>query len=225
MKTKLLLSLFNFALLLCLPQSVFAARAASTATTTGTPELKALLAPVSSLQGNFQQVIKSEAGRQLQTSAGKIWLKKPGQFRWEVLGNEPRLIVADGKKVWDYDKDLDQVTIQKLNKAQTAAPIFFLTGDVNSLDIDFKINKLPLIDGHCLKNSDSCFELHPKNSEGSFQWIKIGFKAKILNEMELLDQLGQVSLFSFKQMQLNPNIPDSQFRFTPPKGVDVLKNG
>ena len=221
MKTKLLLGLFNVALLLCLSQGVFAT---STATRTDTAELKALLVPVSSLQGNFQQVIKSEAGRQLQTSSGKMWLKKPGQFRWEVLGHEPRLIVADGKKVWDYDKDLDQVTIQKLNKAQTVAPIFFLTGDVNSLDSDFKIKKLPLVDGHCLKNSDSCFELHPKNSEGSFQWIKIGFKAKNLNEMELLDQLGQVSVFSFKQVRLNPNIPDSQFRFTPPKGVDVLTN-
>ena len=223
MKTKRLLALFNFALL-CLAQSVFAVTAASAPTATDIAELKALLVPVSSLQGNFQQVIKSEAGRQLQTSSGKMWLKKPGQFRWEVLGNEPRLIIADGKKVWDYDKDLDQVTIQKLTKAQTVAPIFFLTGDVNSLDSDFKIKKLPLVDGHCLKNSDSCFELHPKNSEGSFQWIKIGFKAKTLNEMELLDQLGQVSLFSFKQMRLNPSIPDAQFHFTPPKGVDVLTN-
>jgi chaperone LolA len=221
MKTKRLLALFNFALLLCLPQSIFAAGAA---TTTDTAELKALLVPISSLQGHFQQVIKSEAGRQLQSCTGKMWLKKPGQFRWEVLGNEPRLIVADGKKVWDYDKDLEQVTIQKLNKAQTAAPIFFLTGDVNSLDADFKVKKLPLVDGHCLKNSEGCFELHPKNSEGSFQWIKIGFKAKTLNEMELLDQLGQVSVFSFKQVQLNANIPDSQFHFTPPKGVDVLTN-
>ncbi len=217
MKAKQLFMLFNFALLL-ITQSVFAV------SSTDTSELKALLAPISSLQGNFQQIIKNEAARQLQTSAGKMWLKKPGQFRWEVLGHEPRLIVADGKKVWDYDKDLDQVTVQKLNKTQTAAPIFFLTGDVNSLNTDFKVKKLALIDGHCLKNSDSCFELHPKNSEGPFQWIKIGFKAKMLNQMELLDQLGQVSLFSFKQVQLNSNIPDSQFRFTPPNGVDVLTN-
>ncbi|HXH55350.1 MAG TPA: outer membrane lipoprotein chaperone LolA [Gammaproteobacteria bacterium] len=221
MKIKRLLAVFNFALLLCLSQSIFAE---TTVTTTGVAELKALLVHISSLQGNFQQVIKSEAGRQLQSCTGKMWLKKPGQFRWEILGNEPRLIVADGKKVWDYDKDLEQVTIQKLNKAQTAAPIFFLTGDVNSLDADFKIKKLPLVDGHCLKNSESCFELHPKNSEGSFQWIKIGFKAKTLNEMELLDQLGQVSVFSFKQVQLNANIPDSQFHFMPSKGVDVLTN-
>src|SRR5690348_16392147 len=124
MRTNVLLSLLNFVLSLCFVNNVLAA-------TTDTAELKTLLTSVSSLQGNFQQVIKSEAGRQLQTAIGKMWIKKPGQFRWEVLGNEPRLIIADGRKVWDYDRDLDQVTIQKLNKAQTAAPIFFLTGDVN----------------------------------------------------------------------------------------------
>lgn len=223
MKTKLLLALSNSALLFCLAANVFAATT-STTHITDTTELKALLSPVVTLQGNFQQVIKNEAGKELQSCTGKLWIKKPGQFRWEVLGHEPRMIVADGKKVWDYDKDLDQVTIQKLNKAQTAAPIFFLTGDVNSLNTDFEVKKLPLHQGHCLKDSDSCFELHPKSSEGSFQWIKIGFKAKTLHEMALLDQLGQISLFSFKQMHLNTPIPDSQFRFTPPKGADVLTN-
>ncbi len=220
MRSKLLLPVLNI-ILLCLANDV----SAENPGTVSAAELKALLTPVSTLQGNFQQVIKSESGRTLQTCSGKMWIKKPGQFRWEVLGHEPRMIVADGKKVWDYDKDLDQVTVQKLNKAQTAAPIFFLTGDVNSLNTDFEIKKIPLNhQGHCLKASDSCFELQPKNNEGSFQWIKIGFKAKILHEMELLDQLGQVSLFSFKQMHLNTPMPDSQFRFMPPKGVDVLTN-
>jgi outer membrane lipoprotein carrier protein len=189
-----------------------------------TTELQSLLASVSAIQGNFQQNIKSEDGRLLQTCSGKVWLKKPGKFRWEVLGKAPRLIVADGKKVWDYDKDLEQVTIQKLTKGQTAAPIFFLTGDVKSLNTDFEIKKMLLTKNQCLKNSDTCFELHPKHSDGSFQWIKIGFKAKILNEMELLDQLGQVSQFSFKQMKVNGDIPDSEFQFNPPKGVDILTN-
>lgn len=215
MKNRLFLSMIYFALL-SLSQPILAA--------TETSELQSLLEPVSTLQGNFQQTIKSEDGRLLQTCTGKVWLKKPGQFSWEVLGDEPRLIVADGKKVWDYDKDLEQVTIQKLNKGQTAAPIFFLTGDANSLDTDFKIKKMPLKKGQCLKNSDVCFELQPKRNEGSFQWIRIGFKAKTLNDMELLDQLGQISQFSFKEIKLNGAIPASRFTFTPPKGVDVLTN-
>ena len=40
--------------------------------------------------------------------------------------------------------------------------------------------------------------------------------------MELLDQLGQQSHFNFKNVKLNKNLPVKEFRFTTPKGVDVL---
>ncbi len=186
--------------------------------------LQALLRPIATLQASFDQTIKSEQGRILQRCSGKVWLKKPGQFRWEVLGKEPRLVVSDGKKVWDFDKDLEQVTVQKLNQGQSKAPIFFLTGEVKSLDRDFTVQALPLEKGHCLKKSDTCFELTPKKGEGSFQWIRIGFKAGQLKEMELLDQLGQDSQFLFTHLHLNTPVLDEQFHFTPPPNVDVLLN-
>lgn len=209
------------------------ARAATTTTNTTTQakdnaatELKSLLSPIATLQGGFQQTIKTEKGNVLQSMSGKLWLKKPAQFRWEILGKEPRLVVADGKKVWDYDKDLEQVTVQKLNKGKTRAPIYFLTGDANSIDKDFSVSRIAAKTGseHCMQNSNACFQLKPKRKEGAFQWIRIGFKDKVLKEMEMLDQLGQYSQFIFKDVEVNPNIPASTFQFAPPKGVDVLKN-
>lgn len=209
---KFFLSIFLF----CISIQAFASSEAT--------KLYSLLDPIWSLQARFEQTIKSEQGRVLQRLSGKVMLKKPGQFRWEVLGKEPRLIVADGKKVWDFDKDLEQVTVQKLNKEQIQAPIFFLTGDTASLETDFKINSLPLKQGMCLEGSNACFELKPKRQEGSFQWIRIGFKDGILNKMELLDQLGQYSTFLFKEVKLNQPIPSAQFTFVPPPHVDVLVN-
>lgn len=194
--------------------------------TTSASELKALLSPVTTLQGSFQQTVKTEKGGVLQRLAGKVWLKKPAQFRWEIVGKDPRLVIADGKKVWDYDKELEQVTVQKLEKGQTRAPIFFLTGDTNSIDKDFSVSNWTKKTGSnvCMQDSTACFELKPKRKEGSFQWIRIGFKDKVLKEMEMLDQLGQYSQFIFKDVVLNPNIASSVFQFTPPSGVDVLKN-
>lgn len=191
-------------------------------------ELKTLLQPISTLQGDFKQTVKSEKGGLLQRLSGKVSLKKPAQFRWEVLGKDHRLVVSDGKKVWDYDKELQQVTVQKLDKGQTRAPIYFLTGDANSIDKDFEIATVAANTakgkGNCLQESNACFELKPKGKEGSFQWIRIGFKDKVLKEMEMLDQLGQYSQFVFNQVALNNNIPASQFQFVPPAGVDVLKS-
>src|SRR5215467_1914400 len=165
-------------------------------------ELKALLSEVNTLQGNFQQQIVNGKGAVLQKSAGKMWLKKPGQFRWEVKGKDQRVVVADGKQIWDYDVDLEQVTVQKLSKGQAAAPIFFLTGETAALARDFTIMAVES-KGQCLKDSDQCFELKPKQQQGSFQWIRLGFKHKALKELELLDQLGQHSFFQFDQVVLN----------------------
>lgn len=194
-------------------------------------QLKTLLNPITTLQGGFQQTVKSERGKVLQRLSGKVWIKKPAQFRWEILGKDSRLVIADGKKVWDFDKDLDQVTVQKLDKGQTRAPIYFLTGDANSIDKDFHVTDIgsqnsekPNTPGKCLQESNACFELKPKQKEGAFQWVRIGFKDKILREMQMLDQLGQYSHFVFKDVILNGNISANQFQFTPPAGVDVLKN-
>ena len=203
------------------------------ANTVASNELKQVLTPVQNLQGRFEQTMKNEQGKILQKLNGKLYLRKPGQFRWEILKPEPRLVIADGKKIWDYDKELDQVTVQKVAKGQTKAPIYFLTGEVNSLDKDFQIAKFNNSDVKedkklnqqvCMKNSDSCFELKPKKEEGSFQWIRIGFKNAKLNELELLDQLGQNSFFEFIEIDINQSIADNLFQFTPPKGVDVLEN-
>lgn len=189
-------------------------------------QLKAMLSQVESLQGTFKQKISTEQGKVLQQCEGKMWLKKPGQFRWEVQGKDKRLVVANGKQVWDYDVDLEQVTIQQLSKGQNSAPIFFLTGDVNSLSQDFNVsllNEKENVKGsNGFNNSDQVFELKPKASQGSFQWIRIGFKNKALSELEMLDHLGQRSSFVFNNLQLNTNISNKLFQFTPPKGVDVV---
>lgn len=191
--------------------------------------LEALLNPIESLQGNFSQTVKNERGHLLQQLSGKLWMKKPAQFRWQVLGQEPRLIVADGKTVWDFDQDLEQVTIQKLNATQVQAPIFFLTGDVKTINRDFTVAALSfkVAQGSskvCLSVSNTCFQMTPKKEEGSFQWIKIGFKDKALKEIELLDQLGQYSHILLSEVQLNKPIAAGFFNFKPPKGVDILHN-
>lgn len=222
------LSIFIVSIIAILPGSL-TAKPDATASETTKPkadfnELKTLLAPVESLTADFQQELLSESGNSLMQAKGQMWLKKPGQFRWEVQGKDSRLVVSNGKQVWDYDKDLEQVTVQKLAKGEAKAPIFFLTGDVNTLEKDFKIKNLTSAGKSCMKESDQCFELKPKTEQSPFQSISIGFKNKVLNELEMSDQLGQKSFFKFSNAKLNAAVAPSVFQFVTPKGVDVVGN-
>lgn len=190
------------------------------AKTAPTEELKTLLAGVESLQANFQQQMVNNKGVVLQKSSGKMWLQKPGKFRWSIEGKDKRLVIADGKQIWDYDIDLDQVTVQPFSQGQTSAPIFFLTGDTQSLSKDFTVANLTK--NQALPDCDQSFELKPKQSQGAFQWIRVGFKNKALKTLEVLDQLGQQARFQFTELVLNSKIPATQFQFKPPPGVDVV---
>lgn len=192
--------------------------------TTPDADLKDILKEMTSLQGDFHQKVFTEKGKILQESHGKMWLKKPAQFRWEVQGNDPRIVVANGQKVWDYDKDLEQVTIQEVTQGYASAPIFFLTGDTHSISKDFQINAMAANNQQCMSNSDQCFLLKPKVKQGAFQWIRIGFKNKSLKELELLDQLGQQSIFLFDHIVLNRDISPKQFQFIPPANTDVVSH-
>lgn len=203
----------------------FSAAAFSVAPSNVGEELKSLLDPINTLSGRFDQKVVNEQGKTVQSSSGEVFLKKPRQFRWEIQGDEPRLIVSNGKKIWDYDEDLSQVSIQKISKNSSQVPIFFLTGEATSLDKDFTIKTIACMTGSGTSvNSDKCFSLQPKEENGSFQWIKIGFKNKELKEMEFLDQLGQKTTLIFSQVELNPSISESKFQFNPPKGVDIVTN-
>jgi outer membrane lipoprotein carrier protein len=182
--------------------------------------LKALLASVNSMEAKFQQKVSNENGKILQTSAGVFALKKPKQFRWEIKGNAARLVVSNGKKVWDYDEDLAQVSVRSLSTQEQKLPIFFLSGDTSALEKNFEIKQ-------CAATQNTCFELVPRVSENQekqdiFQKIRLQFKDKVLVELETLDELGQKTIFKFSDVKTNPAIPDNRFQFVPPKGVDII---
>jgi outer membrane lipoprotein-sorting protein len=67
------------------------------------------------------------------------------------------------------------------------------------------------------------YELIPKQEGGSFDRINLAFKNNELRIMELLDSFSQTTRLMFKNIQRNPDLNPKLFRFTPPKGVDVIR--
>ena len=65
---------------------------------------------VSSIDAEFYQVLKDASDNKVQESSGKVWIKRPGLFRWEYNDPYPQVIVADGERIWIHDPELDQVT-------------------------------------------------------------------------------------------------------------------
>ena len=125
------------------------------------------------------------------------------------------MIVGDGAKVWIYDADLNQVSSRKLGAALGATPAALLAGA--TLDNDFTLSPLPAKDGIDWAAAT------PKQKDGSFQSLQVGFKGKDLAAVEIVDSFGQRSSLVFSQWVANPPLAAEAFRYTPPKGADVIE--
>jgi outer membrane lipoprotein carrier protein len=178
--------------------------------------LKSFLQQTSSGKARFAQIIVDKNLKQLQQATGSMQFVRPGKFRWEYDKPYEQVIVGDGARLWIYDKDLNQVTVRKLDRALGSSPAALLSGS-NEIEKVYNLANLGLQEGL------DWLEAVPKAKENAFDRIRLGFGQNgSLEAMELRDQFGQTTVIKFAGMERNPKLAPDAFRFTPPKGVDVI---
>ena len=170
---------------------------------------------VSSLQGSFSQQVYSKKGKRIQNSTGLIYLNRPGKFRWVYKTPEPQTIVGDGKNIWIYDEDLEQVTIKPMSRAMSSAPIAILTRK-QSPDAQFIVKPIATKAAGL-----DWFKLTPRKASRDFKYLEIGIDKNSMRQMIMHDQLGQRTVI---QLNTRTNVPikGSTFYFKIPAGVDVI---
>ncbi len=181
---------------------------------TAVDKLRSFHKSVKSFQASFSQKVVDGNKKLVQSGKGKVALLRPGKFRWDYSKPDKQLVVSNGKKIWIYDEELEQVTIKNLSKAMGQTPASVLSG-IGSLDKNFTL----VDEGEV--NGVFWVKLEPKKKDTQFKGIRLGF-AKTLKEMKLTDNIGQVTTITFSDLTINPNITASLFTFKIPKGVDVV---
>lgn len=208
---------FALIILSILPVFVYAENNNDAAT-----QLTDLLNNIQIINADFAQTVINKSGAVLQEQAGTIQLKKPNLLNWQVLTPDHMLIVIDGKKIWNYDIDLEQITVKKfssdINSTKFAS---LLLGDLQKMLNNFDVFEL---DNNC--DFDSCFELNSKKNtaeEDSFVKAQLGFnKSKQLVMLRLYDQLDQETIFNFSKFKntIDPKV----FKFNVPEGIDIIED-
>ena len=166
-------------------------------------------------RGEFEQKIFDRNRKLLQESRGVLAFSRPGKFRWTYVKPYAQLIVGDGSRVWIYDEDLKQVTVKKLDQALGSTPAALLAGNNEAMRA-FNLSD------QGAKGGLEWLEALPRDKEGNFERIRMGFGSSGLEVMELLDGFGQTTVLRFVSLQRNPKLDPGLFRFSPPKGADVI---
>ncbi|WP_299188448.1 outer membrane lipoprotein chaperone LolA [uncultured Psychrobacter sp.] len=173
--------------------------------------LNKLLTNTKSMTADFTQTTKGATNG---TFKGSMSVQRPNNFRWETKSPSEQLIVANGNSMWIYDKDLEQATKQGVDSQVGNTPALLLSGDPSKIDKNFKVTQ-PY-------ENKNYYVLYPKTGDASFKNLSVSFNGGKPVMMVLNDTLGQTTSIKFNSIKLNPSISSSQFKFTPPKGVDVI---
>lgn len=167
------------------------------------------------MRAQFSQVVKDNKGRKVQEVDGTMQLQRPNKFRWDYKKPYEQQIVSDGKQVFLFDTELQQVTIRDLSKALGSSPAAMLAGG-EAVEKSFTLKNATRKDGLIWVLAI------PKDKESGFDRVLLGFKADKLRKMELYDSFNHITHITFNEVERNPVLADATFLFTPPKGVDVV---
>ncbi|EEF81338.1 outer membrane lipoprotein chaperone LolA [Methylophaga thiooxydans] len=187
----------------------------SQAQTTGEDKLNQFVQHVETFQAAFEQTVIDPEGQVMEQAQGLFVLSRPGKFRWDYETPYPQKIVADGKNIWFYDVDLEQVTVKSQQEALAETPATLLSGELVPED-KYNINNLPSDDGLLW------VELTPKQTESNFQAVTLAFDGDVLQQMIMRDSFDQRTRLTFTQVIENPKFKQDMFKFTPPTGIDVV---
>lgn len=185
-------------------------------------QLRSFLTQTSSARGDFvQRVIPGKSARPGAkppvAASGQFVFQRPGRFRWTYEKPYEQLIVADGQRLVLFDRDLNQVTIKKLQASLPSSPASILFGS-NEFEKEFEVSDAGARDGL------EWIVAKPRAKDTTFERIEIGFRDGLPQAMLLADNFGQATHLTFSKVERNPKLDVDAFRFTPPKGADVLED-
>jgi outer membrane lipoprotein carrier protein len=170
-----------------------------------------------SATGRFEQQVMDRAGKVVERASGSFTFARPGKFRWVYDKPHPQTLVADGAKLYIYDPELQQVTVKRMDQAISSTPAALLAGREDIVTL------FSLRDGGSA-NGLEWVEATPKTPDTGFDRVRLGLRDRQLAAMELFDQLGGHSSLRFVGLKPNAPVPADAFKFTPPKGADVIED-
>lgn len=182
---------------------------------TGEVLLSRFVSDVNTFEASFSQNVYAESGEVMQSSDGILAITRPGRFKWTYSAPYPQEIVADGKNLWIYDIELEQVTVKPLTEILTGTPFALLTSET-ALQENFILQEAGENDGL------TWVRLHPIVTDTDFTSVEIGLNQQGIRVMNLYDQFSQKTVIQFVDVKTNHAIPAKAYRFVPPEGVDVI---
>ena len=176
-------------------------------------------------QARFQQESRLKAMQQTDSAAGWMYFSKPSRMRWqyEIPAAQKKEVVTDGRLVWMYMPQDSVVMVYKLEQVLRSDLVMRFFSGIGQFQKDFTVSwNLPPKEGESL-----VIDLFPKKEQAELKRLTLTINPKtyLVDKLEFANALGEETRFAFSQIKLDVKLAPDFFSFTPPPGVQVVREG
>ena len=182
--------------------------------------LQAHYSTVRDFKADFTSTTRGGVLPQTSSEKGTVLVKKPGRMRWTFTGDEKKDIVADGSTIYTWLHADRQVYVSPIPKGDDApTALLFLMGR-GDLVRDFTPSLAAT-----QPEGEWQLVLKPKSPQAEFVTLTlmVDRQSLAMRGFTTVDADGGTATWRFARLQENPGLPDSEFEFKMPKGVEVIK--
>ncbi len=180
------------------------------------------------LQAEFTETFRGNGMDR--TESGTLWIRRPGHMRWEYREPRTKLFVTDGKTAWFYaprDRQARRTSFKSLEDLRS--PLAYLLGRAK---LEKELDGLSLAPDATPKSSGNIMLRGvPRGMGGRVAQVLLEITPEgRIDRIVAEGQDDAVTEFRFSESKENGAvdaalIDDLHFRFTPPKGVEVVDGG
>jgi outer membrane lipoprotein carrier protein len=194
--------------------------AAGASASAATP-LERFLDGLQTWRSDFAQDVVDSQGHKVDAGSGTLIVHRPGRFRWDYHPQDAgdgagQLLVADGRNLWFFDRDLEQVTVKPLDQSLSATPMLLLSASLDELHAAFEQQ------AGARHGGLDWVRVVPRAADAEFARADVGFDGARLARMIVADRLGQTVTLSFSHGERNVRIAEQELQFQPPAGADLI---
>lgn len=173
-------------------------------------ELQKRLDQATQYSADFDQIVRSSKGKEIQKGKGKFYVKRPNLFRMDTNSPQENLIVSDGQTLWFYDPFVSQVTANWVTEAVSNTPFVLLTSNDKSHWDQYDVTQ----------NMDN-FVLKPKSKKSAIKQFDVRIDANgLLKGFSTIERDGQSNLYVLRNIGTT-NVAADLFKFSVPKGAEL----
>lgn len=182
-------------------------------------QLDRLLADIETMTADVTQLIVESDGGVLEESTIRMKLKRPDGFYWETVDPFPELIVTDGRYLWNYQPDLEQVVVEDWDASRSELAAQLLSGNTENLSQEYSLSLRDTGESEFTE-----FVLVPLDADNVYRQIVLTFNLRQLDMIYVDNDNGQKTVWQFTNIDLNSPLADQEFVFEPSADIEVIEN-